>query len=131
MKRLLAIVLVLVMSGVAYAQIGAFRTNPYDSQSFFNPYGAGSSYRTDGFFNPYSRYSSPYSSRSWSNPYATSPPRMYSRGRYYGEYSTNPYRSDSISNPYGRFGNPYSADSLSNPYGLGNPYLADPIDVYP
>lgn len=104
----------------------------YDPDSLANPYGAGSPYKADGLMNPYSQYGSPYSSKSWRNPYATDTPKLYdSQGNYRGKLSANPYDPDSISNPYGRFGNPYSADSINNPYGLGNPYRSDPVYVVP
>jgi len=103
------------------------RANPYDRNSLQNPYGAGNPYRSDGLMNPYSRQGSVYSNESWTNPYATSPPRM-SNG---GEFSTNPYRSNSTSNPYGRYGSPFSRESINNPYGQGNPYRQDPLYVWP
>jgi len=114
-----------------HAPLGAFRVNRYDPDSLDNPYGAGSPYRTDGLMNPYSQYGSPYSNRSWRNPYATQAPRLYEGRRYRGRWSTNRYDSDSTSNPYGRYGSPYSLDSINNPYGAGNPYSSDPIDVRP
>lgn len=71
--------------------------------------------------NPYSRYGSWYSDYSWRNPYASRPPRVYSGGRYYGEWSVSPYRSDSMSNPYGRYGSPYSPG-----YGWYSPHYVYP-----
>ena len=62
-------VLSFVLFSVAYA------TCPYDPNCLNNPYGAGSPYKPDGLMNPYSPYGSPYSNRSWTNPYATDAPR--------------------------------------------------------
>jgi hypothetical protein len=104
----------------------------YDPNSLANPYGAGSPYKPDGLMNPYSQYGSPYSTKSWRNPYATDAPKLYdSHGNYRGKLSANPYDPDSTSNPYGRFGSPYSAESINNPYGLGSPYRSDPVYVVP
>jgi len=123
--------LVLLFGGTCFGQVGAWGVSPYDGQSLENPYGAGSRFRPDGLFNAYSRYGSRFSNESWSNPYATRPPQLWSGGRYYGEFSVNPYRRDSVSNPYGRFGSPYSPQSIRNPYGLGSRYYNKPIYVYP
>ena len=113
-------------SAVAQQRLGNLSTNPYDSRSIANPYGAGSPYHSDGINNPYSRFGSPYSNFSASNPFATQAPRLYDQhGNFRGRLSTNPYDPDSISNPYGRFGSPYSADSMNNPFGAGSPYRAD------
>lgn len=131
MKPLIALILALVLAAECSAQLGSFRSNPYSTDSISNPYGAGSTYKSDGLKNPYSTYGSPYSNRSWSNPYATQAPKLYSDGQYRGRLSTNRYHSDSISNPYGRYGSPYSSDSLRNPYGAGNPYSTRRIDVWP
>lgn len=106
--------------------------NRYDPNSLSNPYGAGSPYKADGLMNPYSQYGSQYSNDSWTNPYATNAPKIYSQdGSYHGRMSTNKYDQDSISNPYGRFGNKYSPDSLNNPYGAGNPYSSTKYYVVP
>jgi hypothetical protein len=104
----------------------------YDPNSLANPYGAGSPYKADGLMNPYSQYGSPYSNKSWKNPYATDAPKLYDAdGNYHGKLSSNPYDPDSTSNPYGRFGSQYSSDSINNPYGAGNPYSSKPIYVVP
>ena len=80
----------------------------------------------------YSQYGSPYSNKSWTNPYATEAPRLFDgNGSYRGRLSTNPYEPDSTSNPYGRYGSPYSPDSINNPYGAGNPYSGSPLFVVP
>jgi len=114
------------------APVGAFGVNRYDPDSLANPYGAGSPYKADGLMNPYSQYGSPYSNKSWRNPYATDAPKLYdSQGNYRGKFSANPYDPDSTSNPYGRYGSPYSPDSIRNPYGAGNPYSNKPIYVVP
>ena len=141
MKRFtLTFVLLLVASTTFLAEsaaqgrpgsLGSLRSNPYDSKSLSNPYGAGNRYKSDGLMNPYSRHGSRYSNESWTNPYATRAPKLYSEGRYRGRLSANPYTPDSTSNPYGRYGSPYSQDSIRNPYGAGNPYSRRPIYVYP
>src|SRR5437773_8415771 len=90
---------------------------PYDPNCLNNPYGAGSPYKADGLMNPYSQYGSPFSNKSWTNPYATDAPRLFdNQGNYRGRLSTNPYDPDSTSNPFGRYGSPYSPDSINNPY---------------
>ena len=82
--------------------------------------------------NPYSPYGSPYSNKSWTNPYATDAPRLYDgQGNFRGRLSTNPYDPDSTSNPYGRYGSPHSPNSINNRYGAGNPYNPNPIYVVP
>jgi hypothetical protein len=114
------------------APLGVLNANRYDPNSLANPYGAGSPYKADGLMNPYSQYGSPYSNKSWRNPYATDAPKLYdSQGKYHGRLSTNPYDADSTSNPYGRYGSKYSPDSINNPYGAGNPYSTRPIYVTP
>ena len=106
--------------------------NRYDPNSLANPYGAGSPYKANGLMNPYSQYGSPYSNKSWTNPYATDAPKLYdSQGNYRGKLSSNRYDPDSTANPYGRYGSPYSPDSVNNPYGAGNPYSSQPIYVVP
>ncbi len=105
---------------------------PYDPDCIDNPYGAGSPYKADGLMNPYSEYGSPYSNKSWRNPYATDAPKLYDgQGNYRGRLSSNPYDPDSVSNPYGTYGNKFSPDSIHNPYGAGNPYNPGPIYVVP
>jgi hypothetical protein len=79
----------------------AFAICPYDIDCLNNPYGSGSPYKPDGLMNPYSRYGSPYSSGSWTNPYATNAPKIYDEnGNYKGRLSTNPY--DSVQLPLDR-----------------------------
>jgi hypothetical protein len=112
--------------------IGAINVNKYHPDSIANPYGAGSPYKANGLMNPYSRYGSPYSNKSWRNPYATDAPRLYdNEGNYRGRLSSNPYDPESTANPYGRYGSRYSPDSINNPYGAGNPYSQKPIYVIP
>lgn len=97
---------------------------PYDPNCLDNPFGAGSPYKPDGLMNPYSRRGSQFSNESWTNPYATNPPRLYDHlGNYRGQLSSNPYLPDSTSNPFGRFGSQFSPDSINNPFGAGNPLL--------
>lgn len=100
--------------------------------SLSNPYGAGSPYKADGLMNPYSQSGSRYSNKSWTNPYATDAPKIYSEdGTYHGRLSTNKYDPDSTSNPYGRYGSKYSSESINNPYGAGNPYSGTKYYVAP
>jgi hypothetical protein len=104
----------------------------YDPKSIHNPYGAGSPYKADGLMNPYSKYGSPYSNKSWTNPLATDTPKLYDKnGKYLGRMSSNKYDPESISNPTGKYGNPYSSDSINNPYGSGNPYANKNIYIVP
>ena len=114
-------------SSPGYGQyLGQYSANKFDSDSISNPYGAGSRFKSDGVNNPYSRYGSPYSSTSVTNPYAANAPRLYdSQGNYRGRMSANRYDSDSISNPYGRYGSRYSSESINNPYGAGSRYHMD------
>lgn len=129
--RLLASVCLLVAAGFGAAR-AASADCPYDPSCLSNPYGAGSPYKVDGLMNPYSPYGSPYSDKSWTNPYATDAPKLYdSEGKYLGRLSRNPYDPDSTSNPYGRFGSPYSPDSIHNPFGAGNPFSGRTIYVVP
>lgn len=131
MKTSTFIILGITLVGICFVTV-ASAICPYDPDCINNPYGAGSPYKPDGLMNPYSPYGSPYSNKSWTNPYATDAPRIYdSQGRYRGKFSTNPYDPDSISNPYGRYGSPYSPDSLNNPYGAGNPYSHEKFYIVP
>lgn len=131
MKTSTFIISGIALVGICFVTV-AYSICPYDPDCINNPYGAGSPYKPDGLMNPYSPYGSPYSNKSWTNPYATDAPSVYdSRGRYRGKFSTNPYDPDSISNPYGRYGNPYSPDSLNNPYGAGNPYSNEKFYILP
>jgi hypothetical protein len=124
--------LILIISFVVLFSQQSNATCPYDPNCLNNPYGAGSPYKPDGLKNPYSQYGSPYSNKSWTNPYATNPPKIYDQnGNYRGELSRNPYRQDSISNPHGQYGNPYNPNSLKNPYGAGNPYSNNKYYVIP
>ena len=110
----------------------AFAVCPYDPNCLNNPYGAGSPYKADGLMNPYSQNGSQYSNKSWTNPNATDPPKLYDgNGTYRGKLSANPYDPDSTSNPNGRYGNKFSPDSINNPYGAGNPYSNQKIYVVP
>ena len=110
----------------------AFGICPYDLNCINNPYGAGNPYKVDGLMNPYSLYGSPYSNRSWTNPFATEPPKIYDRqGNYRGRLSTNPFHPDSISNPFGRYGNPYSYENLIRRYGVGIPYSTEEYYIVP
>ncbi len=122
----------LVVAAVAFGGSAARAACPYDVDCISNPYGAGSPYKADGLMNPYSPYGSPYSNKSWTNPYATDAPKLYDGdGNYLGRLSQNPYHPESTSNPYGRYGSPYSPTSIHNPYGAGNPYSGKKIFVVP
>lgn len=115
---LILAITILFTSIVNAEDLGNYSSNPYDSDSTSNPYGAGSPSDSDSINNPYGTYGSPYSNESANNPYATDAPKLYDQeGNYRGKLSNNPYDPDSISNPYGKYGSPFSPDSVSNPYG--------------
>ncbi len=98
----LSVIIMTILTGAASAAC------PYDINCLNNPYGGGNPYKADGLINRYSRYGSPYSNDSWTNPYATNAPKIYDQnGEYHGRLSANPYDPDSVANPYGRYGNPY------------------------
>ena len=122
-----------ILAFTSFALAGpAFGICPYDLNCINNPYGAGNPYKADGLMNPYSLYGSPYSNRSWTNPFATEPPKIYDRdGNYRGRLSTNPFHPDSISNPFGRYGNPYSYENLMRRYGVGIPYSTEEFYIVP
>ncbi|MDH7601220.1 MAG: hypothetical protein QHI38_03630 [Armatimonadota bacterium] len=103
--------------------LGKLSTNPYDPESIANPHGKYGSPYGNNLMNSYSKYGSPYSTTSWTNPYATNPPKVYAAdGTYLGKLSTNRYDPESISNPYGRYGNPYG-NTITNPHSkYGSPY---------
>jgi hypothetical protein len=71
--------LVLSASLVGVCAAALAQNCPYDPRCLDNPYGAGSPYKADGLMNPYSRYGSPYSNQSWTNPYPypSDAPRLY------------------------------------------------------
>ena len=100
-SRILALALLAATCGVASAQqyIGDYSSNPYNSNSTSNRYGAGSQYNPNSVNSPYGQYGSQYSNRSANNPYATEAPKLYdSQGNYRGKLSSNPYDPDSVSN---------------------------------
>lgn len=118
--------------GESRKPLADLKANRYDTNSLSNPHGAGSRFKVDGLNNRYSQYGSRYSNDSWTNPYATSPPKLYGAdGTYHGELSANRYGSDSTSNKHGRYGSRYSPDSINNKYGAGSRYSTQPIYVYP
>jgi hypothetical protein len=131
MPLLLLLLLLLPLSASA-EDIGELSANPYAPDSMANPLGAGGPFKPDGINNPFSRYGSPYSNQSATNPFATDVLRLYDQqGNYRGKLSTNLYDPDSLSNPYGRYGSPYSSESLNNLYRAGNPYRSDsPTNPY-
>jgi hypothetical protein len=118
-----AVTLIVVMS---MPSIGSAAC-PYDPQCLSSPYGAGNPYKADGLMNPYSPYDSPYSNKSWTNPYATDAPRLYDgAGNYPGRLSADTFAPDSISNPFGPYGNPYSPSSPNNPFSGTGPLFVVP-----
>lgn len=132
MKTTLILVLILLCSSaLAQQPLGTLRTNQFDTSSVSNPFGAGSPFKSNGLLNPFSRYGSPHSPYSWSNPFATSAPRLYQGGKYRGRLSTNRFDLDSTSNPFGRYGSPFSPESINNPFGAGSPFATKPIQVWP
>ncbi len=131
MSMRLAVMMTLVCGamGVAWAQesgqdLGQLSANPHQpnsTSSAGDP--AGHRSGSTSVNNPGSRYGSPHSNQSATNPYATEAPRLYdSNGNYRGRLSANRYDPDSISNPFGRYGSKFSPDSINNHYGAGNPY---------
>ena len=122
-----------ILAFTSFALAGqAFGICPYDLNCINNPYGAGNPHKVDGLMNPYSLYGSPYSNRSWTNPFATEPPMIFDRyGNYRGRLSTNPFHPDSISNPFGRYGNPYSYENLMRRYGVGIPFSTEEFYIVP
>ena len=82
---IIAFALVLSATSISFAEC------PYDANCLNNPYGAGSPYKPNGLMNPHSQNGSPYSNKSWRNPYATDAPKLYDEvGKYRGKLSTNP-----------------------------------------
>lgn len=125
-------VLLLLGSLVGAPSMVFAQTCPFDPRCLNNPFGAGSPFKPDGLMNPYSPYGSPFSNKSWTNPFATDAPRLYDGdGKYLGRLSANPFDPDSVSNPFGRYGSPFSPESIRNPYGAGNPFNQKPIYVVP
>lgn len=121
MRPLLALVLLLLPLTVTAEDLGNLSLNQFDPDSTANSFGAGSPFKADGLLNPFSEYGSPFSNKSWSNPFATDAPRLYDQqGEYRGKLSTNQFDPDSTSNPFGRYGSPFSPDSINNPFGAGN-----------
>ena len=140
MSTRLAVVMILAccVPGLAFAQesaedLGRFSANPHQPNSTSKPEGpAGAAFTNTSVNNPSSRYGSPHSNQSATNPFATEAPKLYdSSGKYRGRLSANPYDPDSISNPFGRYGSKFSPDSINNRYGAGNPHdLDSPSNPY-
>lgn len=106
--------------------LGNLSSNEFDPDSIANPFGAGNPFTPNSLTKEFSRFGSPFSNQSASNPYATDAPLLYDQqGNYRGKLSTNQYDPDSTSNPFGRYGSPFSPDSLNNPFGAGNSYRLD------
>jgi len=95
---------------------------PCFGQELYEPYSQRGGYR---------RFDALYRLQALASRYETTPPRLYSGGRFIGELSEDRYAPDSVSNPYDRFGSRYSPDSVNNPYGPNGKYSARPIYVYP
>lgn len=75
--------------------LGKLVTNPYDSESIWNPYCKyGSEYQSDSIWNPYGTYGSEYSSDSAFNPYASTPPKIVDKnGKFFGYLTANEYKT--------------------------------------
>src|SRR5258706_8666180 len=123
------VALVCAALGAAYAQeprgdLGLLSANPHRPNSTGGSNGPPDNpYNRISVNNPGSKYGSPHSNQSATNPFATEAPRLYdSNGNYRGRLSANRYDPDSISNPFGRYGSKFSPDSINNHYGAGNPY---------
>lgn len=72
--------------------LGKLSLNVYDMESILNAYGIyGSPYSATSIRNQYSIYGSPYSSLSPFNPYTSTPPMVYLRGKRVGFLTINPY----------------------------------------
>ena len=59
--------------------LGELSANPFNLDSTANPFGAGSPFKPDGLNIPFSRYGSPFSNQSATNPLATDAPRLLVR----------------------------------------------------
>ena len=75
---LLLLLLLLLPPAVSAEYLGELSTNPFDSDSTANLFGAGSPFKPDGINNPFSPYGSPFSNQSATNPFATDAPRLLS-----------------------------------------------------
>ena len=62
------LLLLLLPLSVHAEDLGELSANPYNPDSTFNPFGAGSPFKPDGINNPYDA-GSPYSPSSSTNPY--------------------------------------------------------------
>ncbi|RWQ28342.1 hypothetical protein [Mesorhizobium sp.] len=77
--------------------LGNINNDPYDRDSFKNPYGPyGSPYSQTSIFNLYSPYRSPYGAYSLANPYTLNPPKLFLDGKYRGQVTANPRIADRI-----------------------------------
>ena len=76
--KILILAITILFVGMANAEdLGNYSSNPYESDSTSNPYGAGNPYDSNSINNPYGKYGSPYSNESANNPYATDAPKLY------------------------------------------------------
>lgn len=104
MKRLLFILLCIVTSYIANAQIisiyggpdkdkflGYLNASPYNSESIWNQFSPyGNEYNSDSIWNGYGTYGNEYSSYSPWNAYSSySPILVDDDGNYYGEFNIN------------------------------------------
>ncbi len=126
------VALVCAALGAAYAQeprgdLGLLSANPHRPNSTGGSNGPPANpYNRISVNNPGSKYGSPHSNQSATNPFATEAPRLYdSNGKYRGRLSANRYDPDSISNPFGRYGSRFSPDSINNHCGVVNPHDLD------
>lgn len=76
--------------------LGRF-TNPFDSQSILNEFGAyGSPYRSTSTTNESGTYGSPHSALSARNPCACRPPSIFKNGRFLAYYTVNTAKSPRV-----------------------------------
>jgi len=77
--------------------LGKITDNEYDQNSILNEYGPyGSPYSGTSIFNQYCPYGGQYGQFSPENPYSTTPPSLYLRGRLVGVVSANEYVANRI-----------------------------------
>ncbi len=66
---LLLVMLPLLPLSIQAEDLGELSANPFNPDSTSNPFGAGSSFKSDGINNPFSPYGSHFSNQSATNPY--------------------------------------------------------------
>ena len=78
--------------------LGSIRVDKNDTESILNQYGPyGSTYSPTSVFNDYCPYGGQYGRFSPQNPYTGTPPKLFIRGKFRGNVSTNTFVSDFIS----------------------------------